>query len=404
MPITILPETLPSWVINTPYNQSVSASGGTFPYAFTVSFGSLPRGWSLNSATGVITPGTNFTGNAFFAVTATDAVAATQSIEYSFGVVANTPPPLTEQGNLERSLKIYNCCASKKGAEYISKFNSGKDCPELFQDAELMVGLVDSLVGFKLEGSIISGDQATATIDLDLLGLSTIELTIGTSAYPLYTFEDVYDSEEVHATEFADYINYLYSATYPYTATASGTDVIISGINYDADNGIEGTLDIHQESQASVTFNAGAVNLVSFTLTVGGSSYPIYTFSDPADSGDIHAAEFADYVNSLYDVTLFPYTAVADGEEVTIYGIDYSSDNGTAGSLSASHPPFTTNTNFNLSGGIDPTDTEVEFSLSGGTSVLQGENCITNNEVQAIVNKLSMLCSTPCKDIVNFQS
>jgi putative Ig domain-containing protein len=62
---------LPGAVVNTPYSQTFTATGGIGPYAFTVSSGSLPPGLMLNSAGTLqgtpVTPGTYM-----FTITAAD--------------------------------------------------------------------------------------------------------------------------------------------------------------------------------------------------------------------------------------------------------------------------------------------------------------------------------------------
>ena len=63
--------------------QTVSATGGTGAYTFSVSVGSLPAGLSLNAGTGAITgtPTTAATSN--FTITATDGLGATGARAYS---------------------------------------------------------------------------------------------------------------------------------------------------------------------------------------------------------------------------------------------------------------------------------------------------------------------------------
>ena len=69
--VTLSPATLPAADRDVPYSQSMSASGGTGPYAFTVTAGALPTGLSLTVA-GVLS-GTPTTAGTFdFSVTATD--------------------------------------------------------------------------------------------------------------------------------------------------------------------------------------------------------------------------------------------------------------------------------------------------------------------------------------------
>src|SRR5215472_18363955 len=41
--------------LNVPYSETITTSGGTSPYAYSVTGGSLPTGTSLNTSSGVIT-------------------------------------------------------------------------------------------------------------------------------------------------------------------------------------------------------------------------------------------------------------------------------------------------------------------------------------------------------------
>src|SRR6202035_235004 len=48
--IIVNPATLPNGTMGTPYNQIITASGGTGPYTFAVTSGSLPTGLVLSAA------------------------------------------------------------------------------------------------------------------------------------------------------------------------------------------------------------------------------------------------------------------------------------------------------------------------------------------------------------------
>lgn len=84
--ITVNPPTLPNGTVGTPYNQVISAAGGTLPYSFSVSSGALPTGLVLDSGTGVIsgTPTTAATFN--FTITAADANGCLGSRPYTMTI------------------------------------------------------------------------------------------------------------------------------------------------------------------------------------------------------------------------------------------------------------------------------------------------------------------------------
>jgi hypothetical protein len=81
--ITVNPPTLPAGVIGTPYNQTISATGGTAPYTFTITSGALPNGLTLNATTGVISGTPTTAGQFSFTITATDANSCPGSRPYS---------------------------------------------------------------------------------------------------------------------------------------------------------------------------------------------------------------------------------------------------------------------------------------------------------------------------------
>lgn len=88
--ITVNPATLPNGVFGTAYNQTVSAVGGTAPYTFAVSTGTLPNGLTLNPTTGLISGTPSAAGTFPFTITATDANNCPGSRSYSI-VIAGPP-------------------------------------------------------------------------------------------------------------------------------------------------------------------------------------------------------------------------------------------------------------------------------------------------------------------------
>jgi large repetitive protein len=88
--ITISPATLPSASFGIPYSQTISASGGTAPYTFTVTTGSLPPGFTLTSTgpSSVLLSGTPTTvGTYNFTMMATDANGCPNALGTMFTIV-----------------------------------------------------------------------------------------------------------------------------------------------------------------------------------------------------------------------------------------------------------------------------------------------------------------------------
>ncbi len=86
--IAITPATLPDGTVGTPYNQTLTATGGIAPYNFSLLFTGLPPGLSFSSA-GVITNTPTQAGIYTFAVGVIDAIGCTGAVTYT--VTINGP-------------------------------------------------------------------------------------------------------------------------------------------------------------------------------------------------------------------------------------------------------------------------------------------------------------------------
>ncbi|MBK8036990.1 MAG: putative Ig domain-containing protein [Verrucomicrobiaceae bacterium] len=96
--ITVNPTSLPAPTIGVAYSQTVSATGGTSPYTFAVSSGTLPAGLSLNTGTGAITGTATSTTATSFTIRATDLYGC-QGVR-SYNIVPPCPAPTITNGSL----------------------------------------------------------------------------------------------------------------------------------------------------------------------------------------------------------------------------------------------------------------------------------------------------------------
>jgi len=80
--LSISTSSLPGGSVGYAYSQTLAATGGLMPYSWSVTSGSLPTGFSLNTSTGTITGTPTATGSSTFTVKVTDSnsVTATQSL------------------------------------------------------------------------------------------------------------------------------------------------------------------------------------------------------------------------------------------------------------------------------------------------------------------------------------
>ncbi|MGL6462909.1 autotransporter domain-containing protein, partial [Aeromonas hydrophila] len=89
--ISLSPTTLSNGTVGTSYSATLTASGGSAPYTYAITAGSLPAGLSLNTSTGAISGTPSASGTSNLTVTATDANSATGSQAYTLTIDAQAP-------------------------------------------------------------------------------------------------------------------------------------------------------------------------------------------------------------------------------------------------------------------------------------------------------------------------
>jgi hypothetical protein len=98
-PLALSPTFLLNGQIGTPYLQAMSASGGTAPYTFAITYGDLPPGLAF-SPDGVLSGTPTMAGEYGFSMTANDAHGATGSQFYGLTIISPIAisPPLLPEG------------------------------------------------------------------------------------------------------------------------------------------------------------------------------------------------------------------------------------------------------------------------------------------------------------------
>ncbi len=91
--LTITTTALPNATVGVAYSQTLTAAGGTQPYTWSISKGSLPSPLVLNSSTGAITGTPAAAATASFTVTVTDSASNTATQNLTLTIV--TPPVIT---------------------------------------------------------------------------------------------------------------------------------------------------------------------------------------------------------------------------------------------------------------------------------------------------------------------
>ncbi|MGH9842706.1 MAG: putative Ig domain-containing protein, partial [Blastocatellia bacterium] len=88
--ITLNPAALPNGTAGSPYNQSITASGGAGPYNYAVSSGTLPAGLTLDPTTGSLSGLPAAAGTFNFTVTATGGNLCPGSRDYALVIACRT--------------------------------------------------------------------------------------------------------------------------------------------------------------------------------------------------------------------------------------------------------------------------------------------------------------------------
>jgi hypothetical protein len=98
--LTITTTTLPTGAASTSYSGTVQVSGGTPPYTWSITVGSLPTWATLNPNTGAITGTPTATGTSNFTVTVTDSSTPThQTVTQSLSITVNAAAACTDSGS-----------------------------------------------------------------------------------------------------------------------------------------------------------------------------------------------------------------------------------------------------------------------------------------------------------------
>lgn len=293
--LTINSTTLSQFIAGVAYSYPLVITGGSSPYTFTISSGSLPTGVSLNPASGTLsgTPAVTTAGQSFaFTVTTTDASNQTANKTYTATVASSTAASLV--------IASTTIPAPNAGSPYVAAISvSGGTPPYTFNISSGSLpsgltlnassGLITGTPEYSTKGSAyLFTAQVTDTTNLTtsatypgFVGTYTTALTPTTlpSAIPSANYNGFISTTGGQAP----YIYSLTSGTLPVGLSLNASTGVISGTVAESEAGITRNFTIKSVDANSVqtsTSYALTTNNFSVTITNGslanaieGSSY-----------------------------------------------------------------------------------------------------------------------------------
>jgi uncharacterized protein YhjY with autotransporter beta-barrel domain len=283
--VGLTPATLPNATAEAAYTTTLTAAGGTAPYTFSVSSGSLPAGLILNASTGVLSGTTNVAGSFTFGIKVADSstgtgapFSATNSYTLSVGAPAIALTPGTLSAPKVATAYSQQLTASGGVAPYAYTVSSGS----------LPAGLTLSGSGL-LSGTPTAAGSVTLTVQA-----ADAHQFSGTQSYTLVVASanvGLTPATLPNATAEAAYTATLTAAggTAPYTFSVSSGN-LPAGLTLNASTGVlSGTTNVAGSFPVSIkvtdsSTGAGAPFSAtnSYTLSVGAPAITVTPGTLPA--------------------------------------------------------------------------------------------------------------------------
>ena len=181
--LTVSPSTLPNAAAAIAYSQTISASGGTAPYTFSLTLGALPPGLSLSS-TGVLSGTPTVTGAFSFTITAIDANGCIGSHAYSMNVTAGITFFTPDHGNTNTRVMINGLGFT--GASSVT-FNGSAASFTFLSDTQIRAIVPANATTGKINLTTPAGTTSSATnFTIVAQTTRTFVSTLGSDANPCY--------------------------------------------------------------------------------------------------------------------------------------------------------------------------------------------------------------------------
>ena len=299
---------LPSGTVSKAYSGTLTAAGGTSPYKWSVSSGSLPAGLSLASATGVITGTPTSSGTSSFTVSVSDSSSPVQTQSAATSIVI-AAAPVSQLAIGSSALpsgtvsKAYSGTLTAAGGTSPYKWSvSSGSLPAGLSLASATGAITGTPTSSGTSSFTVSVSDSSSPVQTQSAATSIViaaapvsQLTIGSSALPSGTVSKAYSGTLTAA-----------GGTSPYKWSVSSGS-LPAGLSLASATG-------------AITGTPTSSGTSSFTVSVSDSSSPVQTQS---------AATSIVTVSALQITT----TTLPNGAEGSAYSATLSATGGT--------PPYT---------------------------------------------------------------